>query len=426
MENLDLIEELENKNPNLEKVSELYEQLEKALVSDPNDGKKWTELGHCSFILGNDKRAHESYQNALIFNCVDTPDLWYGIGLLYYKNSNFKYAEPSFLKVVVLDPNFPKSNSIYFKLGLIFKRFGFYDDAINYFNKCTQGGDASAALCQLGYCYSRQGKAIEASNYYASAYEANKNPHTALCLGWDMHEKDPSSAIMIFNEGLTLCRKDTIEELDLLYALARVLYNRKSYQEASNLYYKLLNKNSGDINFWNSFGIMCAEIGQSAQAFRCFIKASEISQNSAEVWNNIGALYWKSGQANESKLAYEKANRISIDPSIVKERTKEYSYCEWNISELPYITRSAITKMKLDFHENQQINPKSMPNPDLMSQNIMNNYAAMVGYINYARQYNALRLIREQNTTGNEEDKQAAEILTDLSQILPNKRSRDA
>ena len=40
MENLDLIEELENKNPNLEKVSELYEQLEKALVSDPNDGKK--------------------------------------------------------------------------------------------------------------------------------------------------------------------------------------------------------------------------------------------------------------------------------------------------------------------------------------------------------------------------------------------------
>ena len=106
-----------------------------------------------------------------------------------------------------------------------------------------------------------------------------------------MHEKDPSSAIMIFNEGLTLCRKDTIEELDLLYALARVLYNRKSYQEASNLYYKLLNKNSGDINFWNSFGIMCAEIGQSAQAFRCFIKASEISQNSAEVWNNIGALY---------------------------------------------------------------------------------------------------------------------------------------
>ena len=82
--------------------------------------------------------------------------------------------------------------------------------------------------------------------------------------------------------------------------------------------------------------------------------------------------------------------------------------------------------MKLDFHENQQINPKSMPNPDLMSQNIMNNYAAMVGYINYARQYNALRLIREQNTTGNEEDKQAAEILTDLSQILPNKRSRDA
>jgi hypothetical protein len=59
----------------------------------------------------------------------------------------------------------------------------------------------------------------------------------------------------------------------------------------------------------------------------------------------------------------------------------------------------------------------------------INNYMAMIGYLNYARQVTAMRQFYERTGTGtgtgNENDIQAAEILTDLSQVMPIKRERD-
>lgn len=418
---VDFIEELENKNIDLDRIRRCAEDLErKILLNDESELEK--KLGHCSLMLGNDKKAHECYQKALLLKGLDDNELWYGIGLMYYRNNNFTYAEPSFLRVITLDQNFPKRFSIYFKLGLIFKRFSHWSDAVTYLEKCLVGENQAPALCQLGYCHYQTGKYDEALNCYKDAYKIAKSPYTALCLGWHTSFRDSATSLNFLYEGLTLCNKDTVEELDLLYAIARVLYNKKDLNEASNCYYKLLNKNSGDFNLWNSFGIMCAEIGQSSQAFRCFIKASEILPNSAEIWNNIGSLYWKSGQINESRLAYEKANKIN--PDLVKEETKEYVYSEWNISELPYMKRNAITKIKFDFKEPE---PPKIPfgfvNTGLINQNIVNSYVAMVGYYNYARQYANTRQFKN---VGNEDDKQAAEILTDLAKVLPNKRARDS
>lgn len=426
---LNLIEALESKNPDIDRIRRHAEELEIKLSSDDSDGENQKRLGHCCLILGNDKRAHECYQKALISIGTEDNELWYAIGLMYYRNNNFTYAEPSFLKVVLSDPVFPKRFSIYFKLGLIFKRFSHFQDAISYLEKSLPSEEKVPALCQLGYCHSQINKYDEALTCYKEAHDIGKNPYTALCLGWHTSFRDSVGALQILYEGLTLCKKDTVEELDLLFAIARVLYSKKDYGEASNCYYKLLNKNSGDFNLWNSFGIMCAEIGQASQAFRCFIKASEIAPNSPEVWNNIGSLYWKSGQFNESKLAYEKANRISTDAKFVKEETKEYVYSEWNISELPYMKRSAITKMKLDFIEPEPPRAPGFVNTGTVNPSAINNYMAMIGYLNYARQVTAMRQFYERTGTGtgtgNENDIQAAEILTDLSQVMPIKRERD-
>ncbi|OMJ88527.1 hypothetical protein SteCoe_9570 [Stentor coeruleus] len=420
---VDFIEELESKNIDLDRIRRYAEDLERKLILN-DDGDLEKNLGHCSLILGNDKKAHEYYQKALLIKGVDDNELWYGIGLMYYRNNNFTYAEPSFLRVVMADPDFPKRFSIYLKLGLIFKRFSHWLDAVTYFQKCLVSDLKIPAQFQFCYCYYQTGKYDEALNCYKEAHNLSKSPYTALCLGWHISFYDSTTGLRYLYEGLALCKKDTVEELDLLYAIARVLYNKKDYNEASNCYYKLLNKNSGDFNLWNSFGIMCAEIDQSSQAFRCFIKASEILPDSVEVWNNIGTLYWKSGQINESRLAYEKAKKINLNSDLIKEETKEYVYSEWNISELPYMKRNPITKMKFDIKEPDVPKiPSGFVNTGLINQNIINSYAAMIGYYNYARQYASMRQFK---TIGNEDDKQAAEILTDLSQVLPNKRSRDS
>lgn len=419
---LDLVEEFENKNTDLDKINKLSELYETHVASNSDDGEAWKNFGHCSLILGNDKKAHECYQKALILKGTEDIELWHGIGLLYYKNNSLEYAEPSFLKVVTTCPDYKKNYLINFKLGLIFKRFFHYTNAIEFFSKCLDSDEKVSAFCQMGHCYNQLNKLDEALNSYKRAYELTVSTYTTLCLGWFLSKSDSKLALEYLNQGLGLCRKDTVEELDLLYAIARVLHFKGDFQEASNCFYKLLNKNSGDVNFWNSFGIMCAETNQSSQAFRSFIKASEVSSTSAEVWNNIGALYWKSGQINESKMAYEKAKKFNS--SIVKEETKEFIQCDWNISELPYVKRNAIIKVKYDFKETElPIKPPVFVNPNVAPQNFLNNYAAMVSYFNYIRHANALRLAKDR--IGSEDDKQAAKILTDLSLMLPNKRNRE-
>lgn len=415
----DLLNELENKSPDVFQTQSVLSKLQGLLRDNPDNGTVLKELGHCSMILNDLKKAHEYYQQSLTILKTEDPELWYGIALLYYESNNFLYAEPSFLKVISLNDQFPKRYSIYLKLGRIFKRYSLYQEAIKYLNLCLDSEEKSRALIQLGFCYNKLGETKNALNSFKDSYELSKSSYSALCLAWFVGEDDLNAALEQLNQSLKICLRDTVEELDLLYAKAQILHKKKEFNEAGQLYHELLNKSSADYCVWNSFGILCAEMGQHSQAFRSFIKASELSPDSPEVWNNIGSLYWMTGQINESRQAYEKAKKNSINAETIKEGSKEYIYSEWNISELPFIKRPAIIRMKIEPKKVEiPLNSVGFVGTNATPQNFINNYAAMIGYMNYARHLSA---IKEKN----DEDKKAAEILADISQIVPVKRPRD-
>jgi tetratricopeptide (TPR) repeat protein len=418
MLSITLIDELDNKSPDLDHLLKLSETLSIQASSESTDPELLKSLGHLYLAQNNDQKSHEFYQKALLSAGLDDAELWYGIGTMYYKNCNYTYAEPSFLRVLSLDPCFPKHSLVNLKLGLIYKRFSLYSEAIKYFDNC-EGVEKAQSSIQSAFCLSKMGSKTEALALFKSSHESSRSPFTALCLGWFLSSIDLNQALGVLHEGMSLCQKDTVEELDLLYAIAQVLYKKKDCGEASNCYYKLLNKNSGDYQIWNSFGIMLAETGQSTQAFRCFIKASELSCNSAEVWNNIGSLYWRSGQLAESKQAYEKALKMNLSSELVKENTKEYVYTEWNVSELPFVKRN-ISKFKPEFKESDS-KSTGFVSASPVQPNYQNNFATMMGYFNFFRQIANGRVAQQRN-----EDDKAAEILTDLSTDLPNKRGRDS
>lgn len=412
-----LIDELESKSPDLVNIKKTTDILEAGLGSENENFQILKSLGHCYLIQSNISKAHQYYQKALLLQLEDS-ELWYGIGLMYYKSDNFKYAEPSFLKVIANNDRFPQRFLIYFKLGLIFKRFSYYTDALNYFNKCLEGNQKIETLCQLGFCYNKLGLQSEALSSFKLAHESGKTSYTALCLGLEYLNSDTDLALSYLNEGLALCKNDTIEELDVLYFIGRVFHKRRDMPQASNYYLRVINKNPSDFLALNSFGILCAETGQSAQAFRCLIKASEISKNSFEIWNNIGCLYWMSGQVNESKMAFDKAKELSVQPDLVKDKTKEFIFIESDISEFPFAKRKIEIKAKPEPVEPAK--PQMTFSPFNIQQTIMNNYAAFTWYFNMAKQCSAIQGMREKT----EEDNQAAQILSDLS-MVPAKRHRD-
>lgn len=415
----DILSQLENKIPNINQTHSVITVLNSMLIDEPNNGKILKYLGHCNLILNDFKKSHEYYQQSLSILKTEDPELWYGIGLLYYLNNNFLYSEPSFLRVISLDEDFPKRFSIYFKLGRIYKRYSKYQEAIKYFSLCLKSEESPQCSTQLGFCHDKIDQKDEALNYFKNSYELNKSPYNCLCLAWFIGQKDVNAALEYITRGLLECMKDTVEELDLIYAKARLLYMNKECGEAGNIYNELLNRNSGDYSIWNSFGIMCAELGQHPQAFRCFIKASELSPRAFEVWNNIGSLYSSTGQMSESRQAYNKAKEFSSNPELIKEGSMEYIYTDWDLSELPFISRPGVIKIKNEVKKIESPKPQSMPvNTNAVQQNFVNSYAALIGYMNYARQFS----VKKEN---NSDDFQAAEILSDISKDLPAKRTRD-
>jgi tetratricopeptide (TPR) repeat protein len=299
---------------------------------------------------------------------------------------------------------------------LIFKRFSLYQDSILYFKKCLESSLKNESNLQLGHCYSKLNQTCEALSIFTKSHKEQSSSYSALSLGWFLKDSDQKSSHQHLTEGLSLCTKGSLEELDLLYALARLHHLNKDFPQASNFYLQVLNQNSSDFQALNSFGILCSDIGQTAQAFRCFTRASELSGKSWEIWNNIGSLYWISGQHNESKIAFDKAKQLAKNQDFVKERTKEMVFFEFDVSEIPFLKRREVKEEKIE-------KPKPQNNGIGLSyqQNVMNGYAAIGWYLNMAKQFSAIHMARQRF----EEDKKAAEILTDLSTVVPKKRKRD-
>lgn len=71
--------------------------------------------------------------------------MWYGIGILYDRYGSYEHAEDAFSAVIEMDPQFEKvcqciytasnlkSNEIYFRLGIIYKLEGKFENSLECF-----------------------------------------------------------------------------------------------------------------------------------------------------------------------------------------------------------------------------------------------------------------------------------------------------
>ena len=139
---------------------------EKLIRLDEENGKAWFALGHCYLLKGEYQKCFSAYQRSL-YTLSDTrdPQLWYGIGLLYNKFDTFEYAEPAFLAVLRMDPNFEQKSEIMYKLGLIYQKTKRYDNALKYLsmsiNEAEEGLPTERqveTLTAMGACLELKGE----------------------------------------------------------------------------------------------------------------------------------------------------------------------------------------------------------------------------------------------------------------------------
>lgn len=123
------------------------EYLQTILKLDQNNGEVWGSLGHCFLMIDDLQQAYAAYQSALVnLRNPKEPKLWYGIGILYDRYGSLDHAEEAFSQVMSMQPEFEKSNEIYFRLGIIYKQQQKYAQSLECFKYIVNSPDRKSVV----------------------------------------------------------------------------------------------------------------------------------------------------------------------------------------------------------------------------------------------------------------------------------------
>ena len=134
-------------------------------------------------------------------------------------------------------------------------------------------------------------------------------------LYWRLGEND--RAWKSLNKGILLANKDELSQIKswLLNSLAILLYDKKEYQEASEIYTKIMEKESQDGLLWMNLAVISSALGKNGEAVIHGHKALHLVSTDARLWNTMGHLYIWMGKIDEAISFFKKA--AELEPNIV-------------------------------------------------------------------------------------------------------------
>ncbi|KAF7300373.1 Transcriptional corepressor [Mycena chlorophos] len=250
------------------------------------------------------KKAYSAYQQALYLlpNPKEDPKLWYGIGILYDRYGSLDHAEEAFSSVLRMDKDldFDKANEILFRLGIIYKQQGKYNESLNCFDRILRNPPNPLAHAdiwfQIGHVYEQQ-KDLPVRRARKTLHErvVQDNPGHAKVLqqlGWLYHQDGSSFqnqdlAIQYLTKSLEADPSDA----QSWYLLGRAYMAGQKYNKAYEAYQQAVYRDGRNPTFWCSIGVLYFQINQYRDALDAYSRAIRINPYISEVWFDLGSLY---------------------------------------------------------------------------------------------------------------------------------------
>lgn len=143
--------------------------------------KAYSAYQQALYLLPNPKACPVPISRTLSDTLVaqEDPKLWYGIGILYDRYGSLDHAEEAFASVLKMDKgwssrpfslallctdlaelDFDKANEILFRLGIIYKQQGKYEESLSCFDRILRNPPSPLAHAdiwfQIGHVYEQQ------------------------------------------------------------------------------------------------------------------------------------------------------------------------------------------------------------------------------------------------------------------------------
>ncbi|GAA6029122.1 hypothetical protein JCM8097_001610 [Rhodosporidiobolus ruineniae] len=297
----------------------------------PESGDVWGALGHCYLMIDDLKKAYSSYQQALYYMPnPHEPKLWYGIGILYDRYGSLEHAEEAFSSVIRMDPNFEKSNEIFFRLGIIYKQQRKSAQSLECFRYILNNPPRPLTEIdiwfQIGHVYEQQKDFIAAKESYERVLQENPAHAKVLQqLGGLYHRSrapfyNPEISVQILTRSLESDPNDPFS----WYLLGRAYMTTQNFGKAYEAYQQAVYRDGKNPAFWCSIGVLYYNINQFHDALDAYSRAIRIHPYLAEVWFNLGALYEAcNDQMTDAIDAYQRTLQLDANNEAVQQRLRQ-------------------------------------------------------------------------------------------------------
>ncbi|KAG1889209.1 TPR-like protein [Suillus subluteus] len=300
------------------------EYFQRVLQLQEDNGEVWSALGHCYLMQDDLQKAYSAYQQALYLlpNPKEDPKLWYGIGILYDRYGSLDHAEEAFASVLKMDKelDFDKANEILFRLGIIYKQQGKYEDSLNCFDRILRNPPSPLAHAdiwfQIGHVYEQQKDHVRAKDAYERVVA--DNPGHAKVLQ------------AIGNQELAIQYLTKSLEADPSDAQSWYLLGR-AYMAGQNL---------PRLAVIPPFGVRLVsctfQINQFRDALDAYSRAIRINPYISEVWFDLGSLYEScNNQISDAIDAYARASELDPGNHVISQRLQLLKNAQATGGQLP-------------------------------------------------------------------------------------------
>ncbi|KAJ4485474.1 TPR-like protein [Lentinula aciculospora] len=322
------------------------EFFQRVLNLQDDNGEVWSALGHCYLMQDDLQKAYAAYQQALYLlpSPKDDPKLWYGIGILYDRYGSLDHAEEAFSSVLAMDKDldFDKANEILFRLGIIYKQQGKYEDSLACFDRILRNPPSPLAHAdiwfQIGHVYEQQKDHVKAKDAYERVVADNPVHAKVLQqLGWLYHQDGSSFqnqelAIQYLTKSLEADSSDA----QSWYLLGRAYMAGQKYNKAYEAYQQAVYRDGRNPTFWCSIGVLYFQINQFRDALDAYSRAIRINPYISEVWFDLGSLYEScNNQISDAIDAYARASELDPHNVVISGRLQLLRTAQATGGQLP-------------------------------------------------------------------------------------------
>ncbi|KIM57902.1 hypothetical protein SCLCIDRAFT_129306, partial [Scleroderma citrinum Foug A] len=283
------------------------------------------------------------------------------LSLLYDCYGSLDHAKEAFMSILKMDKklDFDEANEILFRLGIIYKKQGKYNESLSYFDRILHNPPSPLAHAdiwfQIGHVYEQQKDYLCAKDAYERVIADNLTHAKVLQqLGWLYHQDGSSFqnqelAIQYLTKSLKAGVLPSSPSKKYAYMAGQ------KYNKAYEAYQQAVYHDGRNPTFWCSIGVLYFQINQFRDALDAYSRAICINPYISEVWFDLSSLYEScNNQISDAIDAY--ACTAELDPV---SRTKHHLHLLKNVqatgSQLP------ATPGPQDVHPTAYANPTIPP-----------------------------------------------------------------